>query len=66
MTTGKAIALTIQTFGDWNAKVGSEEIPGVIGKFGCGVQNKAGQRLTEFSQKNALVITKTLFQHHER
>ena len=43
MTTGKAIALAIQTFGDWNAKVGSEEIPGVIGKFGCGVQNKAGQ-----------------------
>ena len=52
--------------GDWNAKIGIQEIPGVTGKFDLGVQNKAGQRLTEFSQKNALVITKTLFQHHER
>ena len=52
--------------GDCNAKVGSQEIPGVTGKFGLGVQNEAGQRLTEFCQKNALVITKTLFQHHER
>ena len=42
--------------GDWNAKVGSQEIPGVIGKFGLGVQNKAHQRLTEFCQENALVI----------
>ena len=42
--------------GDWNAKVGSQEIPGVIGKFGLGEQNEAGQRLTEFCQKNASVI----------
>ena len=46
--------------GDWNAKVGSQEIPGVIGNFGLGVQNEAGQRLTEFCQKNALVIANTL------
>ena len=43
--------------GDWNAKVGSQEIPGVTGKFGLGVQNEAGQRLIEFCQENALVIT---------
>ena len=48
--------------GDWNAKVGSQEIPGVTGKFGLGVQNEAGQRLTEFCQENALVIENTLFQ----
>ena len=47
--------------GDWNAKVGSQEIPGVTGKFGLGVQNEAGQRLTEFCQENALVIANTLF-----
>ena len=47
---------------DWNAKVGSQEIPRVTGKFGLGVQNEAGQRLTEFSQENALVIANTLFQ----
>ena len=52
--------------GDWNAKVGSQEIPGVTGKFGLGVQNKAGQRLTEFCQENALVIANTLFQQHKR
>ena len=51
--------------GDWNAKVGSQEIPGVTGKFGFGVQNEAGQRLTEFCQENALVIANTLFQQHE-
>ena len=51
--------------GDWNAKVGSQEIPGVKGKFGLGVQNEAGQRLIEFCQKNALVIANTLFQQHE-
>ena len=44
--------------GDWNAKIGSQETPGVTGKFGLGVQNKAGQRLTEFCQENALVIAK--------
>ena len=47
--------------GDWNAKVGSQEIPGVTGKFGLGVQNEAGQRLTEFCQENALVIANNLF-----
>ena len=52
--------------GDWNAKVGSQEIPGVTGKFGLGVKNKAGQRLTEFCQENALVIANTLFQGHKR
>ena len=49
--------------GDWNAKVGSQEIPGVTGKFGLGVQNEAGQRLTEFCQGNTLVMANTLFQH---
>ena len=47
--------------GDWNAKIGSQETPGVTGKFGLGVQNKAGQRLIEFCQENALVIANTLF-----
>ena len=48
--------------GDWNEKVGSQEIPGVTGKFGLGVQNEAGQRLAEFCQENVLVIANTLFQ----
>ena len=52
--------------GNWNAKVGSQEIPGVTGKFGLGVQNKAGQRLKEFCQENALVTGNTLFQQHKR
>ena len=52
--------------GDWNAKVGSQEIPGVTGKFGFGVQNEAGQRLTEFCQENILVLINTLFQEHKR
>ena len=52
--------------GDWNAKVGSQETPGITGKFGLGVQNEAGQRLIEFCQENALVIANTLFQQHER
>ena len=52
--------------GDWNAKVGSQEIPGVTDKFGLGVKNEEVQRLKEFSQKNALVITNTLFQQHKR
>ena len=52
--------------GDWNAKVGSKELPGVTGKFGLGIQNKAGQRLAEFCQENALVIANTLFQHKRR
>ena len=52
--------------GDWNAKVVSQEIPGVTGKFGFGVQNEAGQRLTEFCQGNTLIIANTLFQQHKR
>ena len=51
--------------GDWNAKVGSQETPGVTGKFGLGVQNEAGQRL-EFWQENSLVIANTLFQQRKR
>ena len=54
------------TIGDWNAKVGNQETPGVTGKFGLGVKNEAGQRLTEFCQENALVIANTLFQQHKR
>ena len=50
--------------GDWNAKVGSQETPGVTGKFGLGMRNEAGQRLVEFCQENALVIANTLFQQH--
>ena len=51
---------------DWNAKVGSQEIPGVTGKFGLGIWNEAEQRLIEFCQENALVIANTLFQQHKR
>ena len=52
--------------GDWNAEVGSQEIPGVKGKYGLGVYNEAQQRLTEFCQENTLVIANTLFQQHKR
>ena len=52
--------------GDWNAKVGSQETPGVTGKFDFGVQNEAGQRLIEFGQENTLVIANTLVQQHKR
>ena len=52
--------------GGWNAKVGNQEIPGVTGKFGLGVQDEAGQSLIEFCQKNELVIENTLFQQHKR
>ena len=52
--------------GDWNTKVGSQELPGVTVKFGLGVQNEAGQRLTEFCQENALVIANTLFQQYKK
>ena len=52
--------------GDWNAKVESQETPGVTGKFGLEVQNEAGQRLIEFCQENTLVIANTLFQQHKR
>ena len=52
--------------GDWNAIVGSQEIPGVAGKLGLGVQNEAGEKLIEFCQENTLVIANTLFQQHKR
>ena len=52
--------------GHWNAEVGSQETPGVTGKFGLGIRNEAGQRLIEFCQDNALVIANTLFQHKRR
>ena len=52
--------------GDWNAKVGSQETPGVTGKFGLRIRNEAGQRLIEFCQENTLVIANTLFQQHKR
>ena len=52
--------------GDWNAKVGSQETPGITGKFGLGVQNEAQQRLIDFCQENTLVIANTLFQQHKR
>ena len=62
--TQKKDALFI--IGDWNAKVGSQETPGVTGKFGLGMRNEARQRLIEFFQENALVIANTLFQQHKR
>ena len=63
LTPKKAVLFIIV---DWNAKVGSQQTPGVTGKFGLGVQNGAGQRLIEFCQENALVIANTLFQKHKR
>ena len=51
---------------DWNAKIGSQETPGVTGKFGLGIRNEAGQRLIEFCQEDALVIANTLFQQHKK
>ena len=62
--TPKKVVLFI--IGDWNAKVGSQQTPGVTGKFGLGIRNEAGQRLIEFCQENALVIANTLFQQHKR
>ena len=62
--TPKKVVLFI--IGDWNAKVGSLETPGVTGKFGLEVQNEAGQKLIEFFQENALVIANTLSQEHKR
>ena len=58
--------IVLFSIGDWNAKVESQETPGVTGKFGLGEQNKAGQRLTEFCQENALVIANTFFPQHRR
>ena len=63
LTTKKDVLFII---GDWNAEVGSQETPGVTGKFGLGLQNEARQRLIEFCQENALVIANTLFQQHKR
>ena len=71
MKTYKNLEITPQRdvlfiIGDGNAKVGSQEIPGVTGKYGLGMWNEAGQRLTEFCQENALVIVNILFQQHKR
>ena len=63
LTPQKDVLFTIW---DWTEKVGSQETPGVTGKFALGVQNEAGQRLREFCQENALVIANTLFQQHKR
>ena len=57
---------TLFIIGDWNAKVGSQESPGITGIFGLGVRNEAGQRLIEFCQENTLVIGNTFFQQHKR
>ena len=56
----------LSIIGDWNAKVGTQETPGVTGKFGLGIRNEVEQRLIEFYQENALVTTNTLFQQHKR
>ena len=63
LTSKKDVLFIIE---DWNAKEGNQEIPGVTGIFGLGVQNEAGQRLTEFYQGNTLIIGNTLFQSHKR
>ena len=63
LTSKKDILFIIR---DWNAKVSSQQIPGVTGKFGLEVQHEAGQRLTEFFQESALVIVNRLFQQHKR
>ena len=63
LTPNKDILFIIE---DWNAKVGSQDTPGVTGNFGLGEKNEAGQRPTEFCQENALVIANTLFQQHKR
>ena len=57
--------MSFSFYGDWNARVGSQETPGVTGKFGLGIQNEAGKRLIEVCQENALVIANTLFQQHK-
>ena len=62
----KTLHYVLCIIGDWNAKVESQEILGVTGKFGLGVQNEAGQKLTEFCQENTLVIANTLFQQHKK
>ena len=62
----KWLAIPFSSGRRWNAKVGSQETPGVTGKFGLGMWNEAGQSLIEFCQENALVIANTLFQQHKR
>ena len=59
-------AVTLSIIGDWNSILGSQEKPGVTGKFGLGIWNEAGQRLIEFFQEKAMVIANTLFQQHKR
>ena len=63
LTSPKYVLFIIR---DWNAKVGSQETPRVTGKFGLEIRNEAGQSLTEFCQKNVMVIAKTIFQQHKR
>ena len=63
LTPKKDVLLII---GDWNAKIGSQETPGVTGRFGLEVQNEAGKRLIEFCQENVLVVANTLFQQYKR
>ena len=63
LTSPKDVVFII---GDWNAKVGSQETPGITGKFGLGIRNEAGQRVIEFYPENALVIANILFQQHKR
>ena len=63
LTPQKDVLFILQ---DWNVKIGSQEIPGVTGKFGLGVENEARQRLEEFSQENSLIIANSLFQQHNR
>ena len=63
LTPKKDILFIIE---DWNAKVGSQETPGVTGKFGLGIRNEAGQRLIQFCQENTLVIANTIFQQYKR
>ena len=65
-TNTKKNKVVLFIIGDWNAKEGTQYIPGVTGKFGLGVQNESGQRLTEYCQENALVIANTFFQQHNR
>ena len=63
LTSPKNVLFIIE---DWNIKVGSQETPGVTGKFGLGIRNETGRRLIEFCQENAQVIANTLFQQHKR
>ena len=66
LTPKKKKKSVVFIIGDWNAKVGSQEIPGVKGKFALGIQNEAGQRLIEFCQENALVTANIVSKQHKR